>query len=126
MSENPMVDHVKQYGGATVLCPKHTFKNLTPDAQAQVLQTPLWGYAVATERDSYALIPESEMSDAAIWQAVSTMPKERYIGLWLHEGILYVDESIVVGTLQEATRLGVANNQKAVMDLVRLEEVFIQ
>lgn len=132
MSENvrntALTDHLKEHGGATVMCPISTFRILSDSAKREVLQAPLYGFAVSAERSEYAKIPFSEVTDEAIMSAVETMPRDRQLGLWHNkeDDMVYIDESIVVDDFFKAIQLAEANNQKAIMNLETFDLIMVE
>jgi hypothetical protein len=51
-------------------------------------------------------------------------PKE-FIGLWLDNGILYIDLSRVILSLENAKELGRANKQQAIYDLKNKKTIYL-
>ena len=49
--------------------------------------------------------------------------KDRFLGIWLNKGQWYLDVSVNVEDLDEALRLGKNNNQIAIWDCAKAEEI---
>lgn len=54
-----------------------------------------------------------------------TKHKNNYIGLWIYDGLLYTDISKHIKHKQDALTLGVKNNQKAIFDVEKNQDIYI-
>lgn len=54
-----------------------------------------------------------------------TKHKNNYIGLWIFDGLLYTDISKHIKYKQDALTLGIKNNQKAVYDIEKNQDIYI-
>ena len=54
-----------------------------------------------------------------------TKHKNNFIGLWINNGLLYTDISKHIKYKQDALTLGVKNNQKAIFDIEKNQDIFI-
>ena len=54
-----------------------------------------------------------------------TKHKNNYIGLWIFDGLLYTDISKHIKHKQDALTLGVKNNQKAIFDIEKNQDIYL-
>lgn len=102
-----------------------TIAALNPEGytiDAKTMRPVTCGFAVAVADTQNSFGPEGL---AKVVKYVSTHPGVDAFGGWYdsESGLYYYDATIIVHDLQKAIDLGRANNQLAIFDLARLEEI---
>ena len=91
---------------------------------AQTLQPVTGGYAVAIKET------QNNFGNEGIKRVLEAVKsgKANAIGGWYDDqtGLYYYDATLVVSDLETAIRLGIANDQLAIFDLNRMEEIRLQ
>lgn len=70
-----------------------------------------------TQKNIYDAIIEKQVIINNLRTFTNNRKKSFYIGLWINEGLLYIDISINLKKYQDAYSLGIKNNQFSIYDL---------
>ena len=105
-----VLEYVRAHGGAT----------LSARGEPITLKT---GYMVSLKGSETRIAPDAPNAKAIIAAYLAAANRGVYCGLWLYEGVLYIDRSVRIARWHDAEAFGNANAQIAVYDNARRESV---
>lgn len=109
------VDVAKRDGGAT----------LSPETLEPVPTTE--GYSLSPIKDTERTVPLKDFTTTVLRDWVRTRWQEgNLIGLWLDNGLMYMDNSQIVRDFKQAVQMGQAANQEAIYNLKTGELIFLR
>lgn len=89
-------------------------------------------YTKATEKNGfyvskigYEKIINIEDLESYIKMYSKMLLKNEYIGLWIDNGLLYIDITKHYKNKKEALKIGIKNKQKAIFDIANKKDIFI-
>jgi len=88
--------------------------------------SPAFFYSLANYERTFSVSPTQE--DVSLWLMevwVLLSRQGAYIGGWKYEGKYYLDVSLKETNRNRAVILGVSNNQIAIFDMLKQEEIFL-
>lgn len=111
-----MLDEIIKKGGATLTA---TLDNASLKYNYMVS---LYGYEATFKVDDTEGLKEGLKA----YQKKASGKKDLYIGLWVNDGLVYLDLSINICKKRDALRIGKQNKQKAIYDVKNNKDIKIK
>ncbi len=92
---------------------------------------PTDGFMVSTNKDTEYAVKLEDLTPTAVAHYIEKhmfelSDPDNYLGGWVDDGIVYLDISTNISTIEEAASLGYSANQKAIWDVKNKESIYLQ